>query len=191
MTNITLWSFDPDADPTYKKTWTDRAIQLRSQLTHTTKQYSSRYGGISCSATMKGGYDCVRFKMNDYTKHPLRWKSIIIPCTDEQEDLIFAEDCRMADVPVRQMANVSIITQHYTQEAFFGPNAMKYDKLGVVLCNISHRRIIKSWADRCWCSESCIMAILAGHPSLTDKHPDTFNPDNGHKLVKAYAETVN
>ena len=199
MADITYWSFDPDGDPTYKKTYVDRLIQIKSQLTHSTKQYSPRYGGISCSATMAEGLNCVRFKMNDYTKHPKRWKKVIIPCTDEQEDLMFAFDCRMANVKCKgsisspriwlnDAMDYKGIIDSYT---YCGPKAIKYDKIGVVLCNISHRRIIKSWKNRVWCTEQCIMTLLQAFPDLTDKHPDEFRPDNGHKLIESLFVGVN
>jgi hypothetical protein len=126
--------------------------------------------------------------MNDYTKHPLRWKSVIIPCTDYQEDLIWAEDRRMADIDLKKDSLLVKLRPVLDTigTCYFGPNAIKYDKIGVVLCNISHRRIIKSWNDRVWCTEQCIMALLKAFPDLTDKHPDEFRPDNGHKLIESY-----
>ena len=192
MADCIYYTFTPDNDPTYKKTVVDRLIQIKSRDTHSTLQYSHRYGGISCSATMADGCNGVRFRMNDYTKHPLRWKKVIIPCTDEQEDLMFAEDCRQTDFYFNKVTSLEILGPPLNQEqegrCYFGPNALKYDKIGVVICNISHRRIIKSWESRVWCTESRIMTLLKAYPDLTDKHPDEYRPDNGHELVKNYFE---
>lgn len=152
-------SFNPDAEG-YKKTLVDWFINLRSKFTHTELEFSKRYDGVSTSATLQDGCNGDRFKMIDYTKHPERWESITIPCTDEQEDLIFAEACRM--------------------------EGMKYDKIGVVLCNILSLRIIRSRKKWVWCTESCVRKVLAGHPLLTKKHPDEFNPDSGHFLIEKY-----
>ena len=185
MSKVIWRTFDPDGDPTYKKTWIDRAIQLRSQETHTETQYSGRYGGVSSSATRADGCKSQRFKYIDgYIRHPKRWKSIVIPCTDEQEDLMFEYDCKMAD---RTRSDV----EHEIGFGFtsFGPNALKYDTLGVILCNISHRRILRSSDKLVWCTESRIMSLLKAFPDLTDKHPDEFRPDNGHELVKNYFTT--
>jgi len=194
MADIIYRTFDPDADPAYKKTWTDRLIQIKSRYTHTEIQYSDRYGGISASATMADGCNCFRFKMIDYTKHPLRWKSVIIPCTDEQEDLIWDEDCRMAGMDNHAETSMMIDVAHgdaeYFEPCFFGPNAMKYDKWGVIFCNISHRRIIGSSDKLVWCTESRIMTPLKVYPDLTDKHPDEFRPDNGHRLIEEYVRNL-
>ncbi len=183
MADMNFWSFDPDADPTYKKTVTDRLIQIKSQLTHTETQYSHRYGGISCSSTRADGCKCWRFKMIDYTKHPLRWKKVIIPCTNEQEDIMFAYDCDKADIqtPFHKWNMLSLAVGG----CCYGPNALPYDTLGVVLCNISHRRIIPSWKNKAWCTEGRVMALLKAYPNLTDKNPDEFNPENGHKLIES------
>jgi len=182
-----LWrTFDPDGDPTYKKTWTDRAIQLRSQETHTETQYSPRYSNVSASATLADGCGCQRFKMIDYTKHPKRWKTIRIPCTKEQEDLMFDFDCKMADYPNWANKRASGQYRWKPRRCYWGHNAKKYDRLGVVLCNISHRRILGSSDKLVWCTESRIMSVLQAFPDLTDKHPDTFRPDNGHKLIQEY-----
>lgn len=188
MADMIYRTFDPDADPTYKKTWTDRLIQIKSRYTHTEIQYSDRYGGISASATMADGCNCFRFKMIDYTKHPLRWKSVIIPCTDEQEDLMFAEDCRMAGFSLAWCDNfINNFTDTVDFDCYvYGRNAMKYDKWGVIFCNISHRRILRSSDKLVWCTESRIMALLKAFPDLTARHPDEYRPNNGHELVKGY-----
>lgn len=184
MANIIWRTFNPDGDPTYKKTWTDRLIRIKSKYTHTETQYSDRYGGISASATMADGCNCFRFKNIDYTKHPRRWKSVVISCTDEQEDLMFAEDCKMADVDEHYMRSACF--DPAPNRCYYGWRPMKYDKIGVILCNISHRRIIGSSDKVLWCTESRIKTLLTAFLDLTDKKPDEFRPDNGHKLVKEY-----
>lgn len=159
MADIEWKSFNPHVEG-YKRSLTEWFINWKSRRTHTEIEFSFRYSHVSSSATLQDGCNGDRFKMIDYTKHPERWESIVIPCTDEQEDLIFAEACRMV--------------------------GMKYDKIGVVLCNILRMRIIRSRAEWVWCTESCIRKVLAGFPKLTKKHPDEFNPDNGHEVVKKY-----
>lgn len=189
MADVTYWSFDPDGDPTYKKTFTDWLIQIKSQLTHSEQQYSHRYGGISCSTTLADEGKCWRFKdIDGYQRHPLRWKKVIIPCTDKQEDIMWRYDLKMAGYVDDFMENMGILRGRSLESiagcVSYGLNALKYDKWGVIFCNISHRRIIGSSDKLAWCTESRIMTLLKAFPNLTDKHPDEFRPDNGHKLIE-------
>jgi hypothetical protein len=190
VADVTYWSFDPDGDPAYKKTFTDKLIQIKSHETHTETQYSHRYDGISCSTTLADEGKCWRFKMIDYTKHPLRWKKVIIPCTDEQEDLMWRYDLEKAGYVSDFMEGMGIgrgrTLLSISRCVSYGPNAIKYDRFGVIFCNISHRRILGSSDKLAWCTESRIMTLLQAHPDLTDMHPDEFRPDNGHELVENY-----
>lgn len=163
MADIYWHSFNPHVEG-YKRSLTEWFINWKSKRTHTELEFSGRYYKVSTSATLQDGCTGDRFKYIDYTKHPERWESITIPCTDEQEDLIYNQACKMV--------------------------GLKYDKIGVVLCNILSMRIIRSRKKWVWCTESCIKKVLAGHPLLTKKHPDCFNPDNGHELIKEYVSSL-
>ena len=171
--NGILRTFDPLADPTYKLTATDRLILFRSDKTHTEVQLSERYGGVSVSATKADGCDCVRFKMIDYTKHPNRWVSQVIELTDEQEDRLVKEACRLADVPLLHLARLYVGTAN----VLYGPKACKYDTIGVVLCNILRTRIIRSNKNWYWCSELVCHLIQQAYPDFNG-HADTQTPES-------------
>jgi hypothetical protein len=180
---IYLKSFNPKGDPAYKLTWTDRAIMLRSDLTHTEILFSERYGGISFSATMADGCKCARFKMISYS-HPLRWLTVDIACTDEQEDMIFDECCRMADLS-KEWCDIHI--NNFTDtvdlgEIVCGPNALKYDLLGL-LSFCTRWTIIRPHEKWVWCTEACFRALGGVFPSEMFP-PDTLHPRSGHDLAE-------
>ena len=176
--NCYLRTFDPAGDPTYKISFADWFIRWKSDKTHSEFQLSSRYGGISVSCTMKDGCKCVRFKWIDYTKHPLRWLSQIIPLTDEQEDAIFAEACKLADISINSAKTYCRLCQRglCTVKYYHGLNARKYDLIGVVLCNITSWRIIRSNDKWYWCSELVCHLIQVAYTDFNG-HADTQRPD--------------
>ena len=189
MSTCYIRSFDPVADKSYKKTLIDRLIMIKSELTHSEFQFSHRYGGISVSATGADKCWCVRFKFIDYEKHPKRWKRQAVPLTDAQEDWLFELACIYAgiveDVRFKEFVVYSILQgsldlpRNITcqDECFFTDYAWDYDTFGVIVCNISHRRILPGASHKVWCSE--FVAILlkeVWHDFVT--HPDSLRPDN-------------
>lgn len=168
-------SFDSEADPTYKSTVSDWFIGWRSYLKHTEIEFPEIYGCISFSATNADGCKCARFKMIDYTRHPKRWKTVLIPVTREQCDLMFAEACRMADlIPHKAAASfgseslgwyipVSRISPYNT---YYGPNALKYDLLAVSFSFISKRTIWRPDKNKVFCTESVFILLLIAFPDI-------------------------
>ncbi len=129
-------------------TFTDRLIMLRSGLVHVEYVFSERYGNISFSATLRDGAKCCRFKKIGYS-HPSYWKSIIISCTDEEENRAWREACGMANKRLHWMDG-------YMRKGacFYGPNAIKYDLKGQ-LCHITKWKIWKPNPKKTWCSKAC------------------------------------
>ncbi len=141
-------------------TWLDRLIMLRSKPhTHSEVVFSERYGGISFSATSKDGCWCCRFKQIGYS-HPKRWDTVIIPCTDEEEDRAWKEACRMAGLPI----DWQDAEGWYWNEGncyYDSDSAIKYDILGQV-CHFTKWKIWMPTKGKIWCSRACNEIIIAG-----------------------------
>ncbi len=155
--NCILQTYDPVA--ARKMTFTDRIIRLRSYHTHSEYQFSERYGHISFSATLRDGCKCARFKQIDYTKHPKRWKSIIIPMTDLEEDYAWQVACEMADMNNTMVS--LMLDAGKTNVCFFGHNAIPYDIWGMG-CHIS--ATLKWWQPnpkKTWCSKAVSKLLFA------------------------------
>jgi len=188
-------TFDPLGDPTYKPGFKQRSsdwlIMLRSKYTHTTLQFPDEtHGGISASASMRGGHNCFRFIMNNYTKHPKRWKTVLIPVTREQVDLMFAEACRMADMDIDVMHDmIRKIESPYTWNKFntfvyYGPNALKYDLLGL-LSFATRWEIIRPHSKWVFCTEAVFRVLKVGFSlELATAIPSKFHPQSGHERIK-------
>lgn len=165
---------------TGKRLWSifDKSLKDVDDLVHTEIMFSERYGSISFSATLEDGCKCARFKLIKYS-HPERWTTEEVPMTDEQEDAAFAKACRLADVYRMEMADVTMSIKqamdipwlaqgfaHYEIKCFYGPHAVKYDTLGVILCNLSRRRILPSNPKRYWCTEIVTAVIQKAYPDF-------------------------
>jgi hypothetical protein len=174
---MVLRGYDPEMARLHgkKKTNLDRLIGLRSWLAHSELQFSSRYGGISFSATLKDGCKCARFKMIEYS-HPERWRDVYIPVTEEQEKKIFEKCCEMADWidPVKFNWDIGNWSQAAKGDmgCAFGPNALKYDTPAVALGFISKARFWKVRKDWVFCSMACAMALMEVWPELLDFRSD-------------------
>lgn len=161
MADCFIRTFDPDNDPDYVLTKTDILIQLRSDFTHSEFQFSARYRGVSASATMQDDCRCFRFKMIDYNKHPLRWKTQIVPLTDEQEDAIMQTAMKMAGLLGNLTAAHIVFSESATMgQIFKGPNALKYDLIGVSLSFILPKwRVVRPHKRWVWCSEGVTILL--------------------------------
>lgn len=185
---IKYHSFDSKADPTYKETVADWFIGWRSYLKHTEIEFPEIYGGISFSATNADNCKCARFKMIDYTKHPKRWKTVLIPVTREECDLIFAEASRMAGLGLwwknyRNKVLDGIAPMPYGN-IVYGPNALKYDLIGL-LSFTTRWTIIRPHSKWIWCTEACLKALKAGLIlDLAGTKPDNHNPETGDELIE-------
>jgi len=188
MAECKLKYFDPKAAKvTYGRpyTWLDILIMLRSKLVHVEWVFSGRYGYISWSATTRDGCWCCRFKQIGYS-HPLSWRTVIVPMTDEEEDRAWDEACRMADMPINWRA----ITEMREDGIYYSPNAIKYDILGQG-CHIS--LTLKFWKPtegKTWCSKACNRLIYtAKGASAVEKlyiARAEMLPDQLYKLAKGY-----
>ena len=125
-------------------------ILLRSSPhVHTEMQFSSRHEDVSYSATMQDGYKCCRFKNITYT-HPDRWDTLILPCTEMQEDMAW-ERAKVLD-------------------------GSEYDLKGL-LSFASELSIINPDPDKYWCSEVDAELIMAAFGYDPDYYrPDSFTP---------------
>ncbi len=201
-------SFDSKADPTYKETTADWLIGWRSYLKHTEIEFPDIYGNISFSATMADGCKCARFKMIDYTKHPKRWKTILIPVTREQCYFIFTEACKMADcqdIGWSYAEGVFYADQKAikTDDILYGPNALKYDLLAVSFSFISKRTIWRPDKTKVFCTESVFILLQIAFPDIltfsynedpdiywAKLKPDQLTPSLGDMIVRDFARKV-
>ena len=134
-----------------KLTPVDRTILLVSDpLIHTEFEFSEdRHQGISHSATMRGDFNCSRDLPIDYTIHPERWTSLVLPMTDQQEDRAWLKSRELLGAP--------------------------YDLLGI--CGFaSGYDIIKEDPDKYWCSENNAEIIKAGYQYGDDFICHSFHP---------------
>jgi hypothetical protein len=148
-----------------KLTRTQKLIGLRSNGLHTEWRFTDRYGKISWSATLQDGCGCCRFKAINYT-HPYRQSRVYVPVTAEQEAVLFAEACRMADFPEDAIDFTSDKVANCPTPIFYGEDAIKYDKAGVSLSFISKRRIWNPHNKRVWCNEACGLLALKVWPDV-------------------------
>jgi hypothetical protein len=150
-----------------KLTRVEKAINWRSNGLHSELQFSPRYGNISVSATRQDDCNCVRFKMIGYS-HAYRWSTVYIPVTAEQESLIFADACRMADVEMGlylSHTDVSYFNEG-SNGCAYGPNAIKYDTYGASFSFISKLKIWKMSEVRQICNETCGLLLMVVWPDI-------------------------
>ncbi len=78
----------------------DKVIGLRSRPhRHSEYEFSERYSKLSFSSTKQNGDNGARFKDIKYSHYLQRWDTVIIPMTDEQEDLAYQEAQDMESMP--------------------------------------------------------------------------------------------
>jgi len=184
-------------------TLVDRIIMLRSDLTHTEWQFSERYGGVSWSFTLADGAKGCRFKMIKYN-HPKRWVTDEIPLTDEEEDKIWVEACRLADLSVCTRSTVQYLA--LINEIVQGPLHARYDLPGILTHATKKAntrwltvlrwglwwwtKFIKPDPEKMWCSESAAHLEQLVYDDMGPK-PDTLDPDELHKLnCKYFAKRI-
>ena len=102
--------------------------------THTEFKFSKRHNHISHSATLMDGNKGSRFKYIKYS-HPWRWDTVIVPMTDNQEDLAYEKAVSLART--------------------------LYDTFGQ-LSHISGLKIWKPSEDRTWCTKDVGEIVYAG-----------------------------
>jgi hypothetical protein len=134
-----------------------RIIMARSDpLVHTEFEFSERQDGISFSSTMQDDVSGCRFKQISYS-HPLRWTSIVLPMTDEQEDRAWERAIEL--------------------------EGKKYDLIGLAGFG-SEWDIVKPHPDKYWCSEAVAELIKAAYeydiPRWPTKPVDLFIPHRFH-----------
>lgn len=195
MATCHLMSFHPAGDPSYeiKRFSPEWWIQRRSDLTHSEFQFSERYNYISVSATMRDDCSCFRFKMIIYDKHPDRWLMDPVELTDEQEDQIMLQALKMAGLidkicsykpcynkTLKKFFNIFYYAR--INDIFYREGkALKYDKVGVVLCNVVvSMRIIRGHAVWVWCSEGVTILLQVAYPEFNGK-ADTQTPQTLRK----------
>ena len=132
-----------------KLTPVDRIIMSVSDpLVHTEFQFSDRKNSVSHSATMRGDFNCSRDLQIKYT-HPLRWTSLILPMTDQQEEKAWSKSRELLGKP--------------------------YDLIGLGSFG-SDWDIVKPDPDKLWCSENNAELIKAAYEYGGDFVPHSFHP---------------
>jgi len=190
-----------------KKTFADKLIQLRSRLTHTEFQFSSRYNNISFSFTMADGVNGARFKNIRYS-HPNRWLFANIPLDNEQEDIAFLAACVLAGFSlnfqtVKNWLHSEMILLNLPV-CLYSDKHWKYDLIGLLsfadeepykgkdskLLKVirpvlwSWTKIVQPHSKRAWCSEGCAILLQECEDAFKYK-PDTLTPDG---LIQAVRE---
>ena len=160
-----------------KLTKTQKAIGLRSNGLHVEWRFSDRYGRISWSCTLADGCGCCRFKMINYS-HPYRQSRVRVPVTAEQEAVLFEEACRMANlvdgqkslyprmITAREFEGLCFVGNLKSDEIFYGPDAIKYDKYGASFSFITKLNIWKMHEDKMICNEAVANVGLKVWPDL-------------------------
>ena len=152
-----------------KPTWLNRIISLRSKpQVHTEFQFSRRYNGISFSATKQEGSNCARFKAIWYSHAKERWDTVIVPMTDEEEDMAYLE------------------AQYLEGTA--------YDLAGQ-LCHLLKLRLWKPSRKKIWCTKAVAKVIYKARPRFFE-FLDKFNlteelrPDQMDMMSRYYFENL-
>lgn len=130
---------------------------------HDEFRFSARYDNISFSATMMDDAKCARFKQIGYS-HPERWDTVIVPMTDYEEDLAWAETKKLEGTP--------------------------YDLIGQ-LSHISKLKIWKPSKKKIWCSKTVGRLVYASKPKFKALIAglgllDELRPDQLDMLARYY-----
>ena len=197
MSQCYLRSYDYKANRRYggKFSLVGAGIGLRSTLTHSEIQFSLRYGGVSVSATMEDGCNCVRFKKILYSNAKKWWSTVPLNLTDEQEDDMF--DQAVLDTNVSMYQWDTWIARGM-QGCLYYNGALKYDTLGVSFSFILPKwrvwRPSKTWV---WCSEQCKELLFVAEPYFKIlyeqgqvKRPDETTPQDLDHEVRLYLGDV-
>ena len=191
----------------YKPTAIQRLIYLRSDHVHMELQFSSRYGGISFSSTLMDGVDGCRFKMIEYS-HPDYWDEAYIPVTWEQENKMFIKACEMAGTGI--LKEYAERGQQHIEDArtachpnltsgrpYYGPNHVKYDKMGAGISYITQWKLWKPHKKKMVCNRACCEVILVGKPDAMGINSDpewplitadyaSMTPSQAHGMLMNY-----
>lgn len=123
-----------------KPTQVNRLISIRSKpQVHTEWQFSSRYNNISFSATMQDDCKCARFKNIQYSHERERWDTVVVPMTDEEEDMAYLQAEILEGMP--------------------------YDLFGL-LCHLTKWRIWKPSKKKIWCSKAVGRVVCMARPDF-------------------------
>ncbi len=157
----------------YKPSKIERLIMLRSDCTHMEFQFSTRYGGISFSSTLRDGVKGCRFKMIIYS-HPEYWDAVYVPVTTEQERNMFIEATELADARYfRKYGFGEALEVYYNEHAavngcIYGPNHVKYDLSGAAFSYWTKFKIWKPHKTKMVCNRAVAEVVLAGEPKAMD-----------------------
>jgi hypothetical protein len=138
-------------------------------------QFSTRYGGISFSSTLRDGVKGCRFKMIKYS-HPEYWDAVYVPVTVEQEDSMMAKALEMADMPEGFACFMKVGTQkgkdlYWKQsDCSYGDNHIKYDLSGAAFSYWTKFKIWKPSKAKMVCNRACTEVVLAGEPRAMTLH---------------------
>ena len=123
-----------------KPTWVNRIISIRSKpQVHSEFQFSPRYDNISFSATMQDDVKCARFKQIEYSHEAERWDTVIVPMTNEEEDMAYLRAQTLEGMP--------------------------YDLTGL-LSHATKWKIWKPSKKKIWCSKAVERVVSTGRPDF-------------------------
>ena len=145
----------------------NKLILLKSSpFTHTEFHFSERYDNISFSATKQEGSNCARFKHIQYSHARERWDTVIVPMTDEEEDMAYLEAKTLEGTP--------------------------YDLIGQ-LCHLSKIRFWKPSKKKIWCTKAVAKLIYKARPDFFDflnrfSLTEELKPDQMDMMARYYFE---
>ncbi len=125
-----------------KPTLINKIVSMRSTpQVHTEFEFSDRYKNISFSATLKDKVKCARFKQIKYSHERERWDTIIVPMTDEEEDMAYYQAKLLEGMP--------------------------YDLMGL-LCHLTKLRIWKPSKKKIWCTKAVARLVYKARPDFLE-----------------------
>lgn len=173
----------------YSLVWNKDGTKAWYKAIHTERQFSDRYGGLSISATCMDNCNCVRFKKIMYSHEEERWDTIEQEVTEAQEDAMFAEACKQANIILPDIFKEGLLSGSFKPDpnrCYYGPNAIPYDVPGVSISFISKAQIWKPSTKAQWCTETVCLVDQKGDLSGDDIIADQQHPAGYHinTLVK-------
>ncbi|MBP8982920.1 MAG: hypothetical protein KBG19_07810 [Bacteroidales bacterium] len=183
-------------------TTADKIILLRSKYTHSEFQFSERYDNVSFSFSLADGSDGARFKNIKY-EHMERWKTQIIPISDNIEDGLWRVACTLAYLPLDWILDTTgkYATITDGEIVYKGKLNWKYDLIGLLTHALKKSpdwktnlirsglwfwtTFIKADPNKAWCSEGVAMLIKWAFYDFC-KNPEKLDPEELYDKISKY-----
>jgi len=151
-----------------KPTFVNKLIAMRSSPhVHTEYQFSERFDNVSFSATKQDKCKCARFKDIQYSHEAERWDTVIVPMTDEEEDMAYLRAQVLGGMP--------------------------YDLMGQI-CHVTSLNIWKPSKKKTWCTKAVGEIVYSGRPDFKEflsklVRIEEITPELMDMMARYYFET--